>query len=235
MVTFATGPSILTAGQDHSNHDALLPGPDPRGPTIQDQEHVGLLYDHDGQDDDDLDPYHIQGTLRKLQDTPNVRWPEKLKFMEKPTKKFVGFLNPPVIGAILALIFGVRNSFIYHATHGVPNHLDVDGWAAAQRVPRERRRVLCVHHIGRQKPRRPLVCVSGSFCNRLLLTPCVASVALQMFTVGAQLALVPTAHPGVKPTSFVLLVRFVIMPLISIGFVWATANRGLYADDPLVW
>lgn len=56
-----------------------------------------------------------------------------------------------------------------------------------------------------------------------------------MFVVGAQLQLVPRAHPGVKPTAYVLLIRYAVMPLIAIGFVWATAERGFYTDDPLVW
>lgn len=56
-----------------------------------------------------------------------------------------------------------------------------------------------------------------------------------MFTVGGQLAIVPTAHPGIKPTLFTLLVRYFVMPAVSVGFVWATANRGIYTDDPLTW
>lgn len=56
-----------------------------------------------------------------------------------------------------------------------------------------------------------------------------------MFVVGSQLQHVPHANPGVKPTAYVLFVRFLIMPAIAIGFVWATAGRGIYTDDPLVW
>ena len=60
-------------------------------------------------------------------------------------------------------------------------------------------------------------------------------VVLQTFTVGAELALVPSTHPGIGPCIFVLLVRFIIMPALSLGFVAATAGRGFYSNDPLVW
>ena len=56
-----------------------------------------------------------------------------------------------------------------------------------------------------------------------------------MFTVGAQLALLPNTHPGTIPTGFAMLVRFLIMPIISLLFVWLTAGRGWYVDDKLVW
>jgi predicted Na+-dependent transporter len=56
-----------------------------------------------------------------------------------------------------------------------------------------------------------------------------------MFTVGAQLQTVPSATPHARPTAFVLGVRYLIMPAVAVGFVWATAGRGWYSDDPLVW
>jgi auxin efflux carrier family protein len=61
------------------------------------------------------------------------------------------------------------------------------------------------------------------------------SVVLQTFVVGAELALVTQAHPGILPCTFTLLVRFVIMPALSIAFVWGTAGRGWYVKDELVW
>ncbi|KAH9859036.1 auxin efflux carrier [Lenzites betulinus] len=60
-------------------------------------------------------------------------------------------------------------------------------------------------------------------------------VVLQTFIVGAELALVKSSHPGVLATSWVLLVRFIVMPAAGILFVLATAGRGLYVDDRLVW
>ncbi|KAI0351044.1 hypothetical protein OH77DRAFT_1524410 [Trametes cingulata] len=60
-------------------------------------------------------------------------------------------------------------------------------------------------------------------------------VALQTFTVGAELAVLPSTKPGFLPTSWILTVRFVVMTAISVLFVWATAGRGLYVDDRMVW
>lgn len=61
------------------------------------------------------------------------------------------------------------------------------------------------------------------------------SVVLQTFIVGAELALAHTAAPGVLQNIWVLLVRFLVMPALSVLFVWFTAGRGWYVDDPLVW
>ncbi|OSD06687.1 hypothetical protein PYCCODRAFT_1449540 [Trametes coccinea BRFM310] len=60
-------------------------------------------------------------------------------------------------------------------------------------------------------------------------------VVLQTFVVGAELAIVPSANPGTLAMSWVLLVRFIIMPAIALLFVFVTAGRGLYVDDRLVW
>ncbi|KAM5531279.1 hypothetical protein V8D89_015080 [Ganoderma adspersum] len=59
--------------------------------------------------------------------------------------------------------------------------------------------------------------------------------ALQAFTVGAELALVRSTHPGGRATLWVLSVRFVLAPLLALLLVWCTAGRGLYVDDRLVW
>jgi len=58
--------------------------------------------------------------------------------------------------------------------------------------------------------------------------------ALQMFTLGATLALTPSSVSA-KPTIWVLLVRYVLMPAISMGMVWGTAGRGIYDSDALMW
>ncbi|OBZ68028.1 putative transporter C5D6.04 [Grifola frondosa] len=60
-------------------------------------------------------------------------------------------------------------------------------------------------------------------------------VVLQSFTVGAELALVPSTHPGTLAMSYVLAVRFLLMPVLSLLFVWVSAGRGLYVDDRLAW
>ena len=56
-----------------------------------------------------------------------------------------------------------------------------------------------------------------------------------MFIVGAQLAFVKSARPGVIPTTYCMLVRFLVMPGLSLLFVFLTAGRGWYTNDRLVW
>jgi predicted permease len=56
-----------------------------------------------------------------------------------------------------------------------------------------------------------------------------------MFILGAQLAVVPSARPGTKSITYVLWIRYIIMPAVSLGFVSATAGKGWYHDDPLMW
>ncbi|KZP30703.1 hypothetical protein FIBSPDRAFT_945633 [Athelia psychrophila] len=51
--------------------------------------------------------------------------------------------------------------------------------------------------------------------------------ALQMFTLGVTLTLTPSSLKA-KPTVWVLLVRYVFMPAISMGAVWSTAGRGRF-------
>ncbi|KAI0644668.1 auxin efflux carrier [Trametes meyenii] len=60
-------------------------------------------------------------------------------------------------------------------------------------------------------------------------------VVLQTFTVGAELAIVPSTKPGALATAWVLLVRFLVMPAVALLFVFLTAGRGFYVDDRLVW
>ena len=62
-----------------------------------------------------------------------------------------------------------------------------------------------------------------------------ASVTLQMFIVGTELATIPGAYPGVIPTVWAMLTRFILMPGLGLLFVWATAGRGWYVNDKLVW
>jgi predicted permease len=206
VFTFAVGPSILTHDQSQSNSkprsdsDVLLPGPG--GYTLsQDEERVGLLDDVEGGTEDEeavsrlAHDAHV--AVGKITDVPDIHWPERLAFLRKPLRKLVSFLNPPVIGGLIALVLGM---------------------------------IQPLHHAFLSK--------DGTFYNSL--TSSVENlgklfVSLQMFTVGAQLYIAPHAKPGIKPASFALLIRFLIMPAISICMVWATANRGIYPNDPLIW
>lgn len=60
-------------------------------------------------------------------------------------------------------------------------------------------------------------------------------MTLQMFIVGTELATIPNASPGILPTSWAMLTRFIVMPAVSLLFVWMTAGRGWYVNDELVW
>lgn len=60
-------------------------------------------------------------------------------------------------------------------------------------------------------------------------------IALQAFTVGAELAIVGSSKSSKLATWWVMSVRFIVMPGLALLFVWATAGRGLYVDDRLVW
>lgn len=77
--------------------------------------------------------------------------------------------------------------------------------------------------------------VRGHYQWEKRLTRTERSVVLQTFTVGAELAIVRSSHPGALATSWVLFVRFIVMPAVALLFVWATAGRGFYVDDKLVW
>jgi predicted permease len=195
--TFASGPSILAGDKDGDGpSDRLLPGPAPGArPSVQDVEHVGLLHDHDGEDEEDA--YRFQRPIRALQDTPDLHWPHRLRLLEKPAKAVAQFVNPPVVGAAVAVLLGMVPAL---------NHL--------------------------------FLAEDGAFYTSV--TKAVTNlgqlfVSLQMFTVGAQLRTVPRATPHAAPTAFVLAVRYALMPALAVGFVWATAARGWYAADPLVW
>ncbi|EIN12010.1 hypothetical protein PUNSTDRAFT_142187 [Punctularia strigosozonata HHB-11173 SS5] len=190
--SFAIGPEILEDA-DQEDHDRLLPGPSGIGATIQDSEHVGLLADHDGMDNTE----YPSAPIKQLENIPDIHWPNRILFLEKPVKKIASYLNPPLIGAIIALILG------------------------------------CISPV-----RKTVFDEEGAFYNSI--TRAVKNlgdlfVSLQMFAVGGQLATVPTAYPGIKPTSFAIMVRYLAMPALSIGFVFLTAKKGIYVDDPLTW
>ncbi|TFK47304.1 hypothetical protein OE88DRAFT_1666014 [Heliocybe sulcata] len=64
-------------------------------------------------------------------------------------------------------------------------------------------------------------------------------VGLQMFLLGANLQLLPTSTTSsssqrfAKSTISTLIIRYLIMPALSILFVWSTARRNLFITDPL--
>ncbi|EPQ54205.1 hypothetical protein GLOTRDRAFT_44443 [Gloeophyllum trabeum ATCC 11539] len=210
MVTFGLGPMVFRIDKARAKKDGgdddpegLRPGRQPHGyPTVQDREHVGLLHDYDG-DDQDADDY--TGPLHRLEDVPNMelysRLPPRMRkavdAVSKPLNKVLAVFNPPLIGGIVALIIGITP----------PLH-------------------------------EAFLSKDGIFYNTL--TEAVSNlgqlfVTLQMFVLGAQLATVKSANPGVKSTLWVLLIRYGFMPAVSLAFVYFTAGRSWYTNDPLVW
>ena len=73
---------------------------------MQDEERVGLL---DGEDDyEETDGVDGRAALRPVEDIPDLHWPESVQFGEKLLRKIWDFMSPPLIGAIIALVVGVR-------------------------------------------------------------------------------------------------------------------------------
>jgi predicted permease len=55
-----------------------------------------------------------------------------------------------------------------------------------------------------------------------------------MVVLGCLLQQQKRARPPLWPSVFVLATRFVFMPALSLGLVYATAHRGWYSADPIV-
>ncbi|KAI0779556.1 auxin efflux carrier [Fomes fomentarius] len=176
--------------------DRLRPGPGRLTSIVQDPERVGLLHDN-GHDVDDENGEDSEQALEDIADQSDVHWPERLRLLEKPVKKTVSLISPPLLGAIIALVIGIIPP-LHHTI------LDQDG-ALYPNITQS------IENLGE------------------------LFVVLQTFIVGAELAIVKSSHPGILATSWVLLVRFVVMPAVALLFVWTTAGRGLYVDDKLVW
>ncbi|RPD78075.1 hypothetical protein L226DRAFT_550966 [Lentinus tigrinus ALCF2SS1-7] len=206
--TFQLAPTIMARddGQKHDDdpesQDRLRPGPGRLTSVVQDSERVGLLHDNDydgseGSDETRAGESAYPRAVDDIADKPDIHWPERIKFLEKPLKKACNSISPVLLGAIIALIIGITPP-LHQAV------LDEDGALYSS--------------------------ITQSIVNLGELF-----VVLQTFTVGAELAIVRSSHPGVLATSWVLFVRFIIMPAIALLFVWGTAGRGLYVDDKLVW
>ena len=129
-LTFQLAPSIMARDDDdgHSkdddpeSQDRLRPGPGRMTSVAQDPERVGLLHDHEHEDDDersdDSEETRAEQSLGRqalddIADRPDIHWPERLRVLERPLKKTVSSISPPLLGAILALVIGVSPSFVF--------------------------------------------------------------------------------------------------------------------------
>lgn len=119
IITFQTAPAILRLDDGRRKQSGgpgtLRPGPGQILPIVQDAERVGLLGDEeeneDSDGDDGRDDLHgVDGrvALKPVEDMPDYRWPRSVKFAQKPLQNIRGYMSPPLIGAIIALIIGVR-------------------------------------------------------------------------------------------------------------------------------
>ncbi|GJE98997.1 hypothetical protein PsYK624_152350 [Phanerochaete sordida] len=168
-------------------------------PIIQDAERVGLLQDHARRSygtEDDGQPRARQA-LESVADESDMDLPYSLEVAGRVVKKAFSWMSPPLIAALIALLFGL---------------------------------ITPLHNIAydQQSAFYSSITQAAKNLGELFVT-------LQMFLVGAELAIVPSAHPGVVSGGFSLLVRFVIMPGFALLFVWATAGQGWYINDKLVW
>lgn len=100
---FAAAPRWLASDKenDRSSDDGSSNPYPGYARTMQDQEHVGLLDDVDGEADD------IEEAARELGDivkpkVPKLRTPRWLK-------KTLSYFNPPLIAAVVAIVVGVRS------------------------------------------------------------------------------------------------------------------------------
>ncbi|KZP30671.1 hypothetical protein FIBSPDRAFT_1037951 [Athelia psychrophila] len=232
IITFALGPRILHLDSKKptppptpaSSSEALRPGVPPHAlglPTIQDHEHVGLLDDvsdasgdEDGDDDGDE-----ERTIRTQVDIMSGAAP-----LATPSKaaRLLGLERAQKSTPGKTLGRGVGKT--WEAAKVWMNPALVGGLIALI--------------LGIIPPFHAAFFSSGGvFTNTI--TKAADNLgglfgALQMFTLGATLALTPSSLKA-KPTVWVLLVRYVLMPAISMGAVWSTAGRGWYDSDGLMW
>ena len=126
-ITFQIAPALLKRdrktqedGEDEdveNSPETLEPGtPGKHGaninPIVQDRERVGLLEDQDGRDYGTRGPADYTKAVLPISDEPDIHWPQAIGFLEKPVKKVAGGMSPPLIGAIVALIVGVRSNIL---------------------------------------------------------------------------------------------------------------------------
>lgn len=79
-------------------------------PIVQDRECVGLLEDQDARDYGTGGSADYTKAMQPIADEPDIHWPQAISFLQKPLRKLGGGMSPPLIGAIVALIVGVRSN-----------------------------------------------------------------------------------------------------------------------------
>ena len=109
VITFTIGTRILSYDSDNAKYSGsstpASPGPSRRSSGVQDAEAVSLL-DDQGDPFDEHDGDYISSVHRPL-DMDSSRVSRFYKRSAKFTKRAVGWINPVVAGALLAVLFGV--------------------------------------------------------------------------------------------------------------------------------
>ncbi|OCK89576.1 uncharacterized protein K441DRAFT_667430 [Cenococcum geophilum 1.58] len=120
------------------------------------------------------------------------------------------FLNAPLIGAVLGAIIGLipvlHRAFFNDTSDG--------GWFSAWLT-------VSLENVGQLFVPLPLI---------------VAGVSLYTSRASAMHASTHTASTPWLTTIFVLMVRFVVWPIVSIAVIYTLANRtDILSDDPMLW
>jgi hypothetical protein len=105
---FVAGPYFLKLDRSKKTDEGMSSGREHR--ILQDSEHVGLLHDYDG--DYERNGHTIRDPSQPLQDLDDEldTSPDFSRFKWNPptwVKKVSQIINPPIIAAIIAVIFGV--------------------------------------------------------------------------------------------------------------------------------
>lgn len=111
-------PKIMDAnGRDIENQASSVPESRQQiPPIVQDREHVGLLQDTNGHSYGTNGEAHYSKALNAIVDQPDVHWPRSVSVAEKPVKKILRHMSPPLIAAIIAFIIGVRYPCVIYRT-----------------------------------------------------------------------------------------------------------------------
>ncbi|TCD64172.1 hypothetical protein EIP91_004485 [Steccherinum ochraceum] len=117
IITFQSAPFLLKydkTKKDDSEENVngrshLTPGTSPLNlpGVVQDRERVGLLQAHRAYGATDDEPTAYTDALDPISEQPDLHWPYRLQFAERPVKKVFAMMSAPLIGGIIALLFGI--------------------------------------------------------------------------------------------------------------------------------
>lgn len=229
----------------------------------QDSEHVGLLpsnvteagYGYGTVDRIDVP---IRKLDAKLDSTPDLRWPRGLGWIGWIVGKVVKFANPPLVGALLALFIGVRGSTPCLARSELAH-----AFFSLQVIPPLHSAFLSesglfypsitssLKNIGQLFTALQMFVLGGQLYIHTMKHSKKSTEDQVAYVHGDDEeaeARADIRHPGgveeegrknrwknARNFAFVLTVRYIVMPVISGGFVWLTAGKGFYKDDPMLW